>query len=98
MLNLSVFELSKQILSQYTIQELSSLNQDQWMKFEGIGKVKATTLSCIFELVKRSKTVNVHKINKSMDVYHLLSPHLSTLLHEEFWCVFLNHQKQCIRL
>ena len=94
--NLSVFELSKQILSQHTIQELPSLNQEQWMKFEGIGKVKATILSCIFELVKRSKTVNVHKINKSIDAYHLLSPHLSTLLHEEFWCVFLNHQNSVL--
>ena len=31
-----------------------------------------------------------------MDAYHLLSPHLSTLLHEEFWCVFLNHQNSVL--
>ena len=77
----------------------------EYRKIKGIGAAKAAVLVAAMELGRRRMdyTANstVDRVRQSADAYDLLKSHLSDLVHEEFWVIYLNRaarmiKKECI--
>jgi len=94
--NESAVELSKRILQHFSnnLSTLSKQSVKQLTQFKGIGEAKAISIVAALELGKRKRDTDgneIKKIKSAEDIYHLLHPYLSDLLHEEFWCIYLNN-------
>lgn len=91
----SAVELSKRILHScnYDLNTLAKLSIQELSKFKGIGEAKAISIIAAQELGRRRNElppINLNKIGSSKDIFNLLSPYFSDLVHEEFWIVLLN--------
>jgi DNA repair protein RadC len=78
---------------------LSRWNAREMAKIKGIGLVKAVTLVAALELGRRrreAEALKKEKIASSKDVCDLMQPHLSDLIHEEFWILLLNRANHII--
>jgi len=93
--NESAVELSKRIL-QYYNQNLTLLGKQsvkQLTQFKGIGEAKAISIVAALELGKRRRETEAEiiKIKSAQNIFDLMHPFVSDLLHEEFWAIFLNN-------
>ena len=91
----TAIQLAQRILAEScnNINLLAKLSLDEFIKFKGIGRVKAITMAAAFELGRRrsdSKILEKVKITSSNVAYQLLYQRLSDLPHEEFWVLLLN--------
>lgn len=93
--NESAVELSKRILQYYNnnLALLSKQSVKQFTQFKGIGEAKAIGIVAALELGKRRRESDekIIKIKSAQDIYTVMHPYLSDLLHEEFWCIYLNN-------
>lgn len=96
-------DLSKRILNSVSnnLNSLAKLSLNQLMSFKGIGEAKAVSIITSLELGKRRQYEEIgekRSISSSKDVYHIISPFLSDLAHEEFWVVYLNNSNKVLQL
>jgi DNA repair protein RadC len=99
--NISAVDLAKQLLhhSSNDLATLSRLSVKELAKAKGMGTVKAITVIAALELGRRRRESDVlkkQKISCSKDIADLLNPHLSDLIHEEFWVILLNRANNII--
>jgi DNA repair protein RadC len=79
---------------------LARLNAEELKSIPGIGDAKALTLMAALELGRRKSSSELNadeQINRSEQLFRLLSPNLSDLSHEEFWAVYLTRNNRIIR-
>ncbi|MBK8413179.1 MAG: DNA repair protein RadC [Bacteroidetes bacterium] len=94
-------ELSRRILNSVSndLMQLSRLSISDFMKFKGMGEVKAITVIAALELGRRRRSaeaVQLVKVTSSKTVADLFIPLLSDLNHEEFWVLLLNRANNII--
>ncbi len=94
-------ELSRRILNSVSndLMQLSRLSISDFMKFKGMGEVKAITVMAALELGRRRRSaeaVQLVKVTSSKTVADLFIPLLSDLNHEEFWVLLLNRANNII--
>ncbi len=94
-------DLSKRILQSLNNQlsELGKLSVKDLTKFKGIGEAKAISIIAALELGRRRKDSEPEKrirITDSRSAFDVIYPHLSDLLHEEFWVIYLNRANAVI--
>jgi DNA repair protein RadC len=99
--NKSAVDLGREMLSMVNnnLNSLGKLSISDLMKIHGIGNARAITITAALELGRRrklSEVPDVPQIKCSKDVFDLLGPLLSDLLHEEFWILFLNRSNKVI--
>ncbi len=99
---LSAVDLAKQILHSVDgdLAKLSQLSLKAITKFKGMGPAKAITVMAAMELARRKVDSEPNKkicLKFSSDVYKFLQPHLTDLLHEEFWLILLDRQANLIK-
>jgi DNA repair protein RadC len=99
--NTTAVDLAREILhkSGNDLAALSRLNPRELARIKGMGMVKAVTLVAALEIGRRrreAEAVKKGKISSSKDVVNLLQPHLSDLIHEEFWLLLLNRANHII--
>jgi DNA repair protein RadC len=98
--NENVVELSKRILRDYTLAELSLLGFNEVQKFRGISTVKACQILSCAELARRINSFSrapLTQINSSKDVFNLLSPELRFLRKESFIGLYLDTRNALIK-
>jgi DNA repair protein RadC len=93
--NQSAVDVARNLLSSCNnnLIQLSEINFNKLLKFNGIGKVKAITLLVAFELGKRSRAAVVEqkrKIENVTDLVNLMQTKNASLGYEEFWMIFVN--------
>lgn len=98
----SAVDLSKRILHacQNDLNALSKLSVQDLCKFKGIGEAKAISIIAALELGRRRKETEqpvLDIVTSSKDIFHLLSPYFSDLLHEEFWVILLNRANKVLQ-
>jgi DNA repair protein RadC len=87
------------LLVNNNLNSLGKLSISDLTKIHGIGNARAITIAAALELGRRrklSEVPDVPQIKCSKDVFDLLGPLLSDLLHEEFWILFLNRSNKVI--
>lgn len=99
--NATAVDMAREILqsSNNDLTVLSRLNPRELAKIKGMGLVKAITIVAALELGRRRREAEASKKSKitcSKDVSDMLQPHLSDLIHEEFWLLLLNRGNQVI--
>ncbi|MFD3275927.1 RadC family protein [Aquirufa echingensis] len=103
----SALDLAREMLRQVDgdLAMLGRWGLPEYRKIKGIGAAKAAVLVAAMELGRRRMdyTANstVDRVRQSADAYDLLKSHLSDLVHEEFWVIYLNRaarmiKKECI--
>jgi len=95
-------DLAKEILSStdLDLNKLGRLTLSELKQFSGVGDAKALTLIAAMEIGRRRKAFQSEKpkhIQKSDDVYHLLSSHFKDLQHEEFRILGLTRSNKVIQ-
>ena len=99
--NATAVDMAREILqsSNNDLTLLSRLNPRELAKIKGMGLVKAITIVAALELGRRLREAEASKKQKitcSKDVSDMLQPHLSDLIHEEFWLLLLNRGNQVL--
>jgi DNA repair protein RadC len=94
-------ELSRRILSSVdnNLNDLCRKNTDYFIRFKGIGEVKAVNILAALELGRRRKdhdNPDKPKITGSSDAASIFIPLLGDLDHEEFWILLLNRYNKVI--
>lgn len=78
--------------------ELSNWSVDRLMLEDGVGPVKALTISACFELARRWFSENPGgrrvRISDSSAAYGAIAPTMKSLCHEECWAMFLNRASE----
>lgn len=94
---MNVLDTSKALLDHFDgIRKLSKANWQSLKVIPGIAKVKAITLSAVFELSKRIQVASLGdqvQLTSPQHVYAFFGPKLRDLRHEEFFVGFLNNSK-----
>jgi len=97
----SAVELSRTILAsvQHDLFELGRKSIEDFLQFRGIGEAKAVSIMATLELGRRralSEAKPQDKIISCKAVFEMMAPHLSDLMHEEFWVIYLNRNNRFI--
>jgi len=97
----SAVDVAKRILTSVNndLNRLGQLSLRDLMKFKGIGKAKAISISAALELGRRRKeaeVVNVSKVKASREAFDILYPYLADLDHEQFYVLTLNRNNSII--
>lgn len=97
----SAVDLARQVLNMAgnNLDKLGKYSVSDLRKLKGIGKARATSIVAALELGRRRKmsdTPDELKITGSSDVFSLMTPFLSDLIHEEFWIILLNRSNKII--
>jgi DNA repair protein RadC len=97
----SAVELARQVMNMAgnNLDKLGKFAVSDLKKLNGIGQARAITIVAALELGRRRKLTDSPegmKISGSQDVFTLLGPVLSDLVHEEFWVLFLNRSNRVI--
>jgi len=97
----SAVDLGRELLMMVdnNLNSLGKLSINDLKKIRGIGNARAITIAAALELGRRRKLADIPdlpQIKCSRDVYDLVQPILSDLLHEEFWVLFLNRSNKVI--
>jgi len=91
---LSVIDLARQLLKQYgSLTAMARAPVDEFIKFRGMGKIKAQVLKSSLELAKRlseESTVKLTCVKTPEDAARLLREKARTLDKEVFWVLLLN--------
>jgi DNA repair protein RadC len=96
----NVVDLSKEIISEYNLNELSHINVASLSKIRGIGFAKACQIVACFELGRRNACFNPEEkptITCAKDVFNILSPNLKGLAQEHFLGLFLDTKKKLLK-
>jgi DNA repair protein RadC len=93
---------AQQILieADYDLSNLAKWTIIDWMKFEGIGAVKASSLIASFELGRRRQARIPRKkerVNQSADIYNLMKPIFQDEIIEYFYIVMLTRANEIIK-
>lgn len=99
----SAVDLSRRILSDKNdnLIEMSKLNINELMKYNGIGEAKAVSIMAALELGRRrrySEALEQPSIKNSKIAYECFYAYLSDLNHEQFWIMLLNNANKIIKL
>lgn len=99
----SAVDLSRRILSDKNdnLIEMSKLNINDLMKYNGIGEAKAVSIMAALELGRRrrySEALEQPSIKNSKIAYECFYAHLTDLNHEQFWIMLLNNANKIIKL
>jgi DNA repair protein RadC len=97
----SAVDLAKRILDHcdQNLLELAKLGIEGFLKFKGIGMVKAITIEAALELGRRrqhSEAKIKSTVSSSQTAHELLKVHLQDLTHEEFWVMYLNRANKIL--
>ena len=96
----NVINLSKRILSQYNLRQLSTINIAQLVKIHGIKESKAAQITACFEIARRLESFNEEakpRINSPEDVYRRIYPRMREQKKENFIELCLDTKNQIIR-
>ncbi|NCP72289.1 JAB domain-containing protein [archaeon] len=88
----NVLDISNQILSRYTFQDLENISINQLLKIKGIGIVKASQIKAIIELYKRISIKNIktsEKIYSPKTAYEILRHDIENKEQEHLITLFL---------
>jgi len=98
---LTAVDLAKLILDQNNndLNKIARLSVQELKKFNGIGDARAINIVSALEIGRRrtNEDLKQEKITGSADVYEIMKPELSDLLHEEFWLLLLNRANKIIK-
>jgi DNA repair protein RadC len=99
--NESAVELSRRILSDQgnDLNQLSKMNINSLMKYNGIGEAKAISMIAALELGRRRTNENFDlksKIQSSNAAFEIIKSNFLDLPHEEFWMICLNRANKVI--
>lgn len=91
----SAVDLSKRILKDLNnnLNDLGKQNLNQLMQYKGIGEAKAISIIAALELGRRRRieeNLEIKSFKTSQSIFEYMQPILGDLLHEEFWCIYLN--------
>jgi DNA repair protein RadC len=91
----TAIDVARQVLSlaNNNLVELGKVNLKQLQSVKGVGMAKGITLISALELGRRRNIVHTEGrpvIREGMDVWNIMGPILSDLMHEEFWALALN--------
>jgi DNA repair protein RadC len=92
--------LANQILSKYTIKQLSLTNVSMLTQVHGVGKAKAAQIAAVFELARRLETFveePKRKICSPKDVYVLMYPKMREQKKEKFITLCLDTKNQVLK-
>ncbi|HNS18431.1 MAG TPA: DNA repair protein RadC [Bacteroidales bacterium] len=97
----SALDLAKEILTeiQNNLIELSKLQVNELVKFQGIGHAKAITIIAALELGRRrrgSEVIQRKKIQSSRDVFELFQVELAEKKYEGFWLLLLDRANKIV--
>jgi DNA repair protein RadC len=95
----SAVDLAKRILADCNnnLTELSAMELQNLMNYNGIGEAKAVCITAALELGRRrreSEALLRKKITSSKNAYDYIYPNIAELSHEEFWIILLKTNKQ----
>lgn len=97
----NVIELSREVLSKFSLPLASRKTYDELLEFNGINKAKACQIVAVFELSRRFSTKENNnlkiKINSSKDVYEYVKYDFDSLQFEKVMCVFVDSKNQIIK-
>lgn len=98
--NETAVDVSKRILKKFdnNLNSLGKASITDLCRLNGIGNAKAVSILAALELGHRqTQYINNHQqITCSKDSFYTLSPFLSSINHEEFWCLYLNRANKTI--
>jgi len=97
----SAVDLARQILhlAGNNLDKLGKYTVPDLKKLKGIGQARAITIVAALELGRRRKQADspeYAKITSSNEVFNIMHPLLSDLVHEEFWVLILNRSNKVI--
>jgi DNA repair protein RadC len=96
----NVLELSREILSKFTINQVSRRMYQELLNFNGIKEAKATTIVSAFELARRlsnQKEITKLKLLNSKDVYNFIKEDFNNLSYEKVGIVFIDSKNGVIK-
>lgn len=96
----NALSLAHRLLSQYNLQQLSSVNPTQLMNIHGIKESKAAEIIACFELARRLEsfsTADRKKVNSPEDVYRQVYPRMREQKKESFIELCLDTNNNIIR-
>ncbi len=95
----NALDLSREILSEFSLGELSNSTLNQLNSYRGIGEVKASQIMAVFELARR---LTGRKLSPGEQIFSLdeaidhLNPSMSSLEREELRVLHLNNANELI--
>ena len=95
----NVLDLTKRIIKNHNIKQLSSLNINKLKEIKGIGEAKACELTAAFELTKRLKLTKErkNKADSPKTIAKRFIMELSNLKKEQLKGIYLNSRKEIIK-
>ncbi len=101
--NESAVDLSRRILKDVNdnLIQLSQLNINDLMNYNGIGEAKAISIAAALELGRRrrfAETAQQQHIRNSKEAFEYFYMRMSDLQHEQFWVMLLNPKNKVIKL
>ena len=101
--NESAVDLSRRILKDVNnnLIQLSQLNINDLMSYNGIGEAKAVSIAAALELGRRrrfAETAQQQHIHNSKEAFEYFYMRMSDLTHEQFWVMLLNPANHVIKL
>ena len=101
--NESAVDLSRRILKDVNdnLIQLSQLNTNDLMSYNGIGEAKAVSIVAALELGRRrrfAETAQQQHIHNSKEAFEYFYMQMSDLQHEQFWVMLLNPKNKVIKL
>lgn len=98
--NMNVVDMSKHLLSNYNLMELSRENISELRKIKGIGSAKACQIAACFELGRRLGSFREEQkatVTCAEEVYNRLSPKLKSLKQENLVALYLDTRKRILK-
>lgn len=97
----NVLDLANNLLSKYPIEKLSDFSMGEFMKINGIGKVKAMQIISLFEFNRRhyfaKKNKDVVSFKSPKDVFKYFVDELYDVKQEYFYSLLLDSNNQLIK-
>lgn len=95
----NVLELSRKVLKEFNLKNLSTISYNQVKKFQGIKKAKACQIIAFFELARRLASYTTYKepIKCARDIAKLMMPSFKYLKKENFMGLYLDTRNFIIR-
>ncbi len=94
----NVLEICNKLISKYSLDGLAQATLPELIQEHGIGKAKACQIVALFELYKRTKSVQREKlqIKSAQDIANIYLPKLQPLNKEQFVVVYLDARNRII--
>ena len=97
--NMSVYDLAKEILSKYKINELVNISYEELVKIRGISKTKACLIISCFEFVKRSLIIDSSNVNfrSPKDIYNYIISDYVYEKSEKIYCIIVDTKMNLLK-